>query len=124
MELTSGIISALAFNPHSPGAYAAGSFAGSVVLYDEDTGERAAAHVEGIDGGGVTQIAFHPLDANAFFVGSRRSEAIQAFDLRDLSAPVGSLARSGSSNQRLGFDVDPWGRWLASGDEVSCELCG
>lgn len=117
--LTAGIISALAFNPHNPGSFAAGSFAGSVVLYDEDTGERAAAHVEGVEGGGVTQIAFHPLEVNTFFVASRRSDAVQVFDLRDTSAPVGGLARSASSNQRLTFDVDPWGRWLAAGDEVS-----
>ncbi|BEI80549.1 hypothetical protein CcaverHIS002_0110780 [Cutaneotrichosporon cavernicola] len=110
-----GIISALAFSAHHP-TFAAGSFAGSVVLYDEDT-RSAIAHVEGVEGGGVIQIAFHPLDPNVFFVASRRSEAIQPFDLRDTSAPVGRLARSGSTNQRLAFDVDPWGRWLASGDE-------
>ncbi|GMK57602.1 hypothetical protein CspeluHIS016_0404360 [Cutaneotrichosporon spelunceum] len=110
-----GIISALAFSAHHP-TFAAGSFAGSVVLYDEDT-QTAISHVEGVEGGGVTQIAFHPLDPNVVFVASRRSEAIQAYDLRDTCAPVGRLARSGSTNQRLAFDVDPWGRWLASGDE-------
>lgn len=92
-----------------------------MVLYDEDTGS-ASAHVDGVEGGGVTQIAFHPLNPNTFFVASRRSEAIQAFDMRDLSAPVGRLERSALTNQRLTFDVDPWGRWVASGDEVSCLL--
>jgi WD40 repeat protein len=120
-ELTAGIISALAFSPHQISTFAAGSFAGSVVLYDEDTGS-ASAHVEGVEGGGVTQIAFHPLDPSVFFVASRRSKAIQAFDMRDLSAPVGRLERSASTNQRLTFDVDLWGRWLASGDEVSCRV--
>lgn len=91
------------------------------MLYDEDTGERAAGHVEGVEGGGVTQIAFHPLDPNAFFVASRRSDAVQVYDLRDTSAPVGRLERSASTNQRLSFGLDPWGRWLASGDEVGLE---
>ncbi|KLT44114.1 WD40 repeat-like protein [Cutaneotrichosporon oleaginosum] len=111
-----GIISALAFSPHQLSTFAAGSFAGSVVLYDEDTGSPSMP-VEGVEGGGVTQIAFHPLDSNLFFVASRRSQAIQVFDMRDVSAPVGRLERSASTNQRIAFDLDPWGRWLAAGDE-------
>jgi hypothetical protein len=113
-----GIISALAFSAHYPGSYAAGSFVGSVVLYDEDT-TGATGVLEGVVGGGVTQIAYHPLDPYVIFVASRRSDAIQAFDLRDTSQPVANLDRPGSTNQRIAFDLDPWGRWMASGDEVS-----
>ncbi|KAL1408959.1 hypothetical protein Q8F55_005773 [Vanrija albida] len=112
-----GIISALAFSQHSVGSYAAGSFGGSVVLYDEDTGVRAAGHLDGVEGGGVTQLAYHPLDGNTLFVASRRSDSIQVFDLRDTSAPVARLERSASTNQRIEFGLDPWGRYLASGDE-------
>lgn len=53
------------------------------------------------------------------FVASRRSDVIQVFDLRDTSAPIAEMAREGDTNQRLTFDVDPWGRYLASGDQVS-----
>ncbi|RSH86125.1 uncharacterized protein EHS24_004353 [Apiotrichum porosum] len=112
-----GIISALAFSQHMPGAFAAGSFSGSVVLYDEDTGNRAAGHLYGVEGGGVTQLVYHPLDPNTIFVASRRSDSLQAYDLRDTSQPVARLERPTSTNQRIWFDVDPWGRWLASGDE-------
>lgn len=88
------------------------------MLYDEDTGQ-ATGHVGDVKGGGVTQLAFHPLEENTLFVGSRRSTSIQVFDLRDPSTPVNNLERSASNNQRISFDVDPWGRWLAAGDEVS-----
>ncbi|WVR04557.1 hypothetical protein IAU60_001564 [Kwoniella sp. DSM 27419] len=112
-----GIISALSFCTDYSGTFAAGSFAGSVVLYSEDTGARALAHVEGVKGGGVTQIAFHPLVPTTMYVASRRSSSIQIYDTRDLSAPVEQIDRPASTNQRISFDVDPWGRWLASGDE-------
>lgn len=111
-------MSALAFSPHQAGTYAAGTFSGSVCLYDEDS-SGVLAHLEGVEGGGVTQLAFHPLNPDILFVASRRSSAIQVFDLRDTTAPVASLERPASTNQRLAFDVDPWGRWIASGDEVS-----
>lgn len=87
-------------------------------MYDEDS-SGVLAHLEGVEGGGVTQIAFHPLNPNTLFVASRRSSAIQVFDLRDTTMPAARLERPASTNQRLAFDVDPWGRWIASGDEVS-----
>lgn len=77
--------------------------------------------LEGVEGGGVTQLAYHPLDPNVLFVASRRSNALQVFDLRDASQPISQLGRPASSNQRITFDLDPWGRWITSGDEVrSC----
>ncbi|WVQ84161.1 hypothetical protein IAT38_006308 [Cryptococcus sp. DSM 104549] len=113
-----GIISALAFASDYSGTFAAGSYSGSVSLYSEDTGAVPMAHLEGVVGGGVTQVAFHPLTPTTLFVASRRSSAIQIFDTRDTSLPVGVLERQGRSNQRLRFDVDPWGRWIAAGDET------
>ncbi|WWC67852.1 uncharacterized protein I206_101769 [Kwoniella pini CBS 10737] len=114
-----GIISTISFCPDYSGTFAAGTFSGkgSVALYSEDTGSTPLAHVEGLVGGGVTQIGWHPLNPNMMFVASRRSTQIQIYDTRDLTAPVTSLQRHGTSNQRLSFDVDPWGRWLSSGDE-------
>ncbi|WWC86988.1 uncharacterized protein L201_001869 [Kwoniella dendrophila CBS 6074] len=114
-----GIISALSFCPDYSGTFAAGSFSGkgSVALYSEDTGSTPLAHVEGIVGGGVTQIAWHPLNSTIMFVASRRSSQIQIYDTRDLTAPLSSFERNGHTNQRLWLDVDPWGRWLASGDQ-------
>ena len=111
-----GIMSSIAFSTDYSGTYAAGSFSGSVAIYSEDTAATAVSHLDGVHPGGVTHLAFHPLSPQTLFVGSRRSSSIQVYDLRDTSAPVGELPRRSETNQRLSFDVDPWGRWLASGD--------
>ncbi|OCF76835.1 hypothetical protein I204_02541 [Kwoniella mangroviensis CBS 8886] len=115
-----GIISALSFCPDYSGTFAAGTYSSSssVSLYSEDTGFTPLAHVEGLVGGGVTQIGWHPLNPTIMFISSRRSSSIQIYDTRDLSAPLSSFDRNNSTNQRIGFDVDPWGRWLSSGDET------
>ena len=86
-------------------------------IYSEDTSSTPLQHLEGVHQGGVTHLAFHPLSPVTLFVGSRRSSSIQVYDLRDVSSPVTELGRKGQTNQRLLFDVDPWGRWLCSGDE-------
>ena len=52
----SGIVSALYFVPDYSGTYAAGTYAGTVTLYSEDTGGTPTQHVGGIKGGGVTQV--------------------------------------------------------------------
>ncbi|CAD6582384.1 MAG: hypothetical protein TREMPRED_003271 [Tremellales sp. Tagirdzhanova-0007] len=105
-----GIISALAFSPDYSGLYAAGSFSGTVSLYTEDTGATPVQHIDGV--------AFHPLNPQTMFVASRRSNVIQVFDIRDTSRQLSELKKVGASNQRLWFDVDPWGRYLGSGDET------
>ena len=64
----------------------------------------------------MIKIAFNPIQSTMMFVASRRSSAIQVYDTRDLSAPVHQLGRNAETNQRLGFGVDPWGRYLAAGD--------
>ena len=56
--LTTGIISALAFATDYSGTFAAGSFRGSVSLYSEDTGVNAVGHLDGVNGGGVTQVGY------------------------------------------------------------------
>jgi len=50
-----GIISALAFSTDYSGLYAAGSFSGSVSLYQEDH-DGPVGHLDGIESGGVTQV--------------------------------------------------------------------
>ena len=52
-----GIVSALSFVPDYSGTYAAGTYAGTVTLYSEDTGGTPVQHVGGIKGGGVTQVS-------------------------------------------------------------------
>jgi WD40 repeat protein len=96
--------------------FAAGSFSGTVSLYDADT-STAVNHLEGVDGGGVVQVAFHPFSPTTLFIGSRRSSHIQVYDTRHSLQPLAALPRAASTNQRIHFDIDPWGRYLATGDE-------
>jgi telomerase Cajal body protein 1 len=52
-----GIISALAFNPDQSGVFAAGSYARSISLYSESTGEKQLLSLKGLEGSGVTQVS-------------------------------------------------------------------
>ncbi|CCF48840.1 hypothetical protein NDA11_003035 [Ustilago hordei] len=92
-----------------------------------------------IEGDGITQLKFHPLTPYVLFVASRRSDYIYVYDVRYLMGDTSRwmfkpLARAaagvrsahllaklprygGASHQRMYFDVDWAGRWLASGDE-------
>jgi hypothetical protein len=65
------------------------------------------------------QVRFHPLSPNHLFIASRRSTVLQVYDLRNPSMPFSHLPRNGSTNQRLSFDIDPWGRYLVTGDQAS-----
>ena len=55
--ILAGIVSALSFVPDYSGTYAAGTYAGTVTLYSEDTGGTPVQHVGGVKGGGVTQVS-------------------------------------------------------------------
>jgi hypothetical protein len=58
MEWATGIISALGFCHDYSGTFAAGSYSGTVAIYSEDTGGTQLQHLEGVTGGGVTQVSF------------------------------------------------------------------
>ncbi|SJX64257.1 related to Guanine nucleotide-binding protein beta 5 [Sporisorium reilianum f. sp. reilianum] len=92
-----------------------------------------------VEGDGITQLRFHPLSPYVLFVASRRSDYIYVYDtrylmgdgsrwsFRPLAQPaagvrsahlLAKLRRSGgATRQRIYFDVDWAGRWLATGDE-------
>jgi hypothetical protein len=121
-----GIISALAFCSDYSGLYAAATYsaASSIALFDQSS-ERGApiAYIEGVGSGGVSQLLFHPTHPHVLFAASRRNGYIQRWDLRNPSAPPdGTMfrgaCRTGGTNQRMWFDIDLGGQWLASGNEV------
>ena len=92
---------------------AAGSYARSTVLYSEQRDGEPLCELKG-QRGGVTHVAFRP-DGKLLFTGGRKDGAILCWDLRYTDAPVAELARAAGTNQRIGFDVDPCGRYLATG---------
>ncbi|CUA67925.1 hypothetical protein RSOLAG22IIIB_13579 [Rhizoctonia solani] len=112
-----GIISSLAFAPDWTGTYAVGTFSGTIALYTEDTGAQVQNWLEGFEGG-VTQTRFNPAQPHVVYAGFRRTQIIARWDLRNPSEPDILYDRGVvSTNQRLGFDLSPDGRWLISGDE-------
>ncbi|GAA6011352.1 hypothetical protein JCM10207_008310 [Rhodosporidiobolus poonsookiae] len=119
-----GIISSLAFSspdPASPGSHtlAAGSFSGSVGLYDPSSPTPLFDLLFPSQRGGVTQLLFHPLSPHLLFCASRQSTHLDVWDLRNTSKPSshGKLRRPARTNQRMGFSIDPSGTWLAAGDQ-------
>ncbi|KAG0667584.1 hypothetical protein C6P46_000121 [Rhodotorula mucilaginosa] len=118
-----GVISSLAFSPYDQTSgtalLAAGSFSGSVGLYDPSMQKPLVNLLFPSQKGGVTKLLFHPLSPHLLFVASRQSTHLDVWDLRNTSkrSSGGRLARKGGTNQRLGFDIDPSGMWLAAGDQ-------
>ncbi|GAA6051645.1 hypothetical protein JCM3770_001209 [Rhodotorula araucariae] len=118
-----GIISSLAFSGPDPfsgsSCLAAGSFAGSVGLYDPSSHSPLIDLLAPSQRGGITKLLFHPLSPHLLFAASRQSSQIDVWDLRNTSrtSSSGRLRRNGRTNQRMGFDIDPSGTWLAAGDQ-------
>ncbi|GAA5925713.1 hypothetical protein JCM3775_001481 [Rhodotorula graminis] len=118
-----GIISSLAFSGADPSSgsscLAAGSFSGSVGLYDPSAHSPLIDLLVPSQRGGITKLLFHPLSPHLLFAASRQSSHLDVWDLRNTSrtSSSGRLRRNGRTNQRLGFDIDPTGTWLAAGDQ-------
>ncbi|KAI1791381.1 hypothetical protein LXA43DRAFT_973080 [Ganoderma leucocontextum] len=140
--LSAGIVSALAFAPDvSSDLYAAGSFSPSspsssnIAIFSEANGDVPIMFVGAEDrqpGGGagygvrasVSQLMFNPARPFLLFASFRRVDEIYCWDLRgDVSRPVEvfsthpTLPIRNLTNQRLRFDLDFGGNWLAVGEE-------
>ncbi|KAF8878223.1 WD40-repeat-containing domain protein [Infundibulicybe gibba] len=123
-----GIISAISFSPAQGSQYyAAGSLIPStanIALYDEARGANPVMFVDGGPRAGVTQLHFNPLKPHILYAASRRQSAIHSWDIRaNVDVPIniydcqGTSNAKDTSNQRIRFDVDITGRWLASGNQ-------
>ncbi|ORY74295.1 WD40-repeat-containing domain protein [Leucosporidium creatinivorum] len=111
-----GIMSSLAFSPDYSGILAAGSFNGTIGLYDTTCKNVLVRLLRSEATGGITKLAFHP-SAHLLYSASRLSDHIEVWDVRNLSQPRGRYSRAAKTNQRLGFDLDGSGTWLVAGDE-------
>lgn len=129
-----GIVSSIAFCSDYSGLFAASSLSGAVTLFSEATGEDPIAFLDGIKSAitqvhtnayvvlfhlTTLQVKFNPLQPHLLYASQRRSDDILCWDVREPFEVLRRFKRSASStNQKLMFDIDPTGRWLASGDDV------
>ncbi|XP_071543489.1 telomerase Cajal body protein 1 [Panulirus ornatus] len=108
-----GIISCMAFNPQLPTVFAAGSYLGSLGLYNSQN-NNLFCRMEGCLGG-VTHIQFSA-DGTKLFSGTRKNNEILCWDMRNIGKILCGYRREVSTNQRIYFDLEPQlCRYLISG---------
>ncbi|EJD01202.1 WD40 repeat-like protein [Fomitiporia mediterranea MF3/22] len=112
-----GIVSSIAFCPDYSGLYAASSLASAISLFSETTGEDPVAYLDGMTAP-IMQVKFDSARPHILYASQRRSDEILCWDVREPLEVLRRFTRASSStNQKLLFDIDPAGHWLATGDE-------
>ncbi|KAJ1953480.1 hypothetical protein IWQ62_005982 [Dispira parvispora] len=110
-----GIISSIHFNPDKSGLYALGTFSNSVGLYDSR--DHHLHYLKKPPGGsGVTQVQFSPC-GYYLYVATRTKQTIYCWDIRQTGRWIYDIDRPMRTNQRIYFDMDPSGRYLATGHD-------
>ena len=109
-----GIISVLKFNPDYSGCYAAGSYSHNITVYVENM-KGSALELKDIDFG-VSCLKWSPCGCMLWAGGRAHSDLI-CWDLRNTRNELGRVKRSLSTNQKMQFDIDPWGKYLCSGTQ-------
>ena len=109
-----GIISAISMCPDYSGVYGVGSFGKSVALYCENTNKRLAL-MQPL-GMGITHLKWSPC-GHYLWAGGRKSSDIICVDIRMTKREIGRVSRQLTSNQRVSFDIDPWGKYLITGTQ-------
>lgn len=124
-----GLISTLSFNPMNITLFAAGSYdsRSGIYLYQENMKK----YVDRLSGGeefGCTCLKWSPC-GNYLWAGGRKNSIISCYDIRSPKVELGRstnhshllipnrLPRHLSSNQRMIFSLDPWGKYLATGTQ-------
>jgi telomerase Cajal body protein 1 len=108
-------MSCISFNPDASKAYAVGSYANSVGIYVEDM-DGCALEIRDLNIGGVSCVRWSPC-GRMIWVGGRNCDVISCWDVRKTQKEVGRVHRELRSNQKLSFDIDPWGKYLATGNK-------
>jgi telomerase Cajal body protein 1 len=112
-----GLISSLSFNPMHSGLFAAGSYdSGSGVYLYQENMRAAVDHLTGGEEMGITCLKWS-VCGNIVWVGGRKNSVISCYDIRFPKAELGRVTRELSSNQRMSFSLDPWGKYLATGTQ-------
>ncbi|KAA1476466.1 WD40 repeat-like protein [Dentipellis sp. KUC8613] len=125
-----GLISALTFCPSYDPSYslfAAGSLnrssstSSNIALFSEDTGEKPVGWIGDVQAS-VMQLAFNPMKPHILYGSFRRRDEIYSWDIRgNTMIPIQIFRRNSiqgrlDSNQKLRFDIDICGNWMAVGD--------
>lgn len=116
----SGIISCLDCNPSHPSLLVAGSYNGSVGLYNlAASSDRALEHKLFLTSSGISQVRFSA-DGLYLFVNPRREDAVDIYDMRQASSVLARVSRANGTNLKLGVDVDRCcgGRYMVGGDST------
>ncbi|KAM0011781.1 putative transcription factor WD40-like family [Helianthus debilis subsp. tardiflorus] len=114
-EGQSGIISSIAFSPSHTGMLATGSYSQTTAIHREDNMEQL--YVLHGQEGGVTHVQFSK-DGNYLYTGGRKDPYILCWDIRKTVEIVYKLYRSTeTTNQRIQFDIEPYGRHLGTGGQ-------
>ncbi len=112
-----GIISCIQFNLQHPNIYAAGTYTNNVlVLQENHPASDAMLEIRDLPFA-VTHLSWAPDTGNYLWIGGRNHDDVWCYDIRHTRRRLGSIQRSLSTNQRVVFDIDPWGRHLATGDD-------
>ncbi|MPC15443.1 Telomerase Cajal body protein 1 [Portunus trituberculatus] len=113
-----GIISCMSFNPQLPSVFAAGSYLGSIGLYNLER-NNLFCRMEG-NIGGVTQVKFSSCGTK-LFSGSRKNNEILCWDIRNPGKLLCGYGREVSTSQRIYFDLEQhYSRFLVTREGVCC----
>ncbi|KAJ1965940.1 hypothetical protein GGI12_000418 [Dipsacomyces acuminosporus] len=116
-----GIVSCMAISPSAAPSrmVACGSFSGQMSLRSLNQLDADCIGVwpapEEYGGRGVTEIKWSP-DGTRLWAASRQSMHIVGWDIRDMRGPWAVIPRNGSTQQRMGFDLDTAGRHVVAGE--------
>jgi len=109
-----GIVSCAAHSSVWPDVVAVGSYGGGLGLLDGRAGGVVAVW-EG-HRGGVTQVS-HGACGSYVYSGARADPEVKCWDPRTGGCLYAMARDSGTTNQRIGFSVEPVGRHLVTGGE-------
>lgn len=96
-------------------SFAVGSYANSLGIYSEDH-QECLLEIRDLDIGGITCLRWSPC-GKMIWAGGRNTDSIVCWDIRHSRTELGRVHRSLRTNQRLSFDLDPWGRFLVTGSQ-------
>lgn len=122
-----GIISTLSACPQGSSMMAAGSFNGSMGVYDVTSGSLIWFCDNGLgdesinSARGITQVQFTK-DSKYVICGARNSSHICVWDIRHTGLPLCSLPRSALTNQRMWFDCSVSNKVVCGNDNGSINV--